>query len=148
MKGTLDGDTAALERRAEHLRCRVDLLLDEADRRRHALAEAVNLHRQVSLHPAVSLSIAGGLLALAIGLPIFSVRRSRRRHSLQGRAAALREALGRMMKRPDRVAEGRPHLPMKVLSAALAAVASTIAKKELGKLLAGPRRKDGALSPA
>jgi len=147
MKRELIDDTAALERRAEHLRCRVDLLLDEADRRRHALADAVNIRRQVQLHPAVSLTIAGALLALAIALPIVSVRRRRRRHSLQGRALALREAFGRMMKRPDRVAEGRPHLPMKVLSAALAAAASTIAKKEIGKLMSAPARKDGALSP-
>jgi hypothetical protein len=148
MKLTPDDDAAALERRAEHLRCRVDLLLDEADRRRHALVDAVDLRRQVRLHPAVSLGIAGGLLALAIALPILSVRRHRRRDSLKGRAAALREALTRVMKRPDRVAEGRQHLPMKVLSATLAAVASTIAKKELGKLLSARPRKDGALSPA
>jgi hypothetical protein len=148
MKRELIDDTAALERRAEHLRCRVDLLLDEADRRRHALTDAVNLKHQVQLHPAVALSIAGGLLALAIALPILGVRRRRQRESLQARAAALRQALGRMMKRPDRVAEGRPHLPMKVLSAALAAAASTIARKEIGKLMSRPRRKDGALSPA
>jgi hypothetical protein len=148
MKAQSDDDTAALERRAEHLRCRVDLLLDEADRRRHAIADAVNLRRQVRQHPGFSLGIAGALLAFAVSLPILSVRRHRRRNSLQGRALALRQAFGRMMKRPDRVAEGRPHLPMKVLSAFLAAAASTIAKKELSKLLAGPPRKDGALSPA
>jgi hypothetical protein len=146
MKVQRDDETAALERRAEHLRCRVDLLLDEADRRRHAIVDAVNLRRQVRLHPGVSLGLAGGLLALAITLPILSVRRHRRRNSLQGRAFALREALRRMMKRPDRVAEGRPHLPMKVLSAFLAAAASTIAKKELGKVLSG-RTRQPALAP-
>jgi hypothetical protein len=145
MKALTDDDTAALERRAEHLRCRVDLLLDEVDRRRHALTDAVNIKRQVFLHPGISLGIAGGLLALAVALPILSVRRHRRRNSLQGRALALREALRRMMKRPDRVAEGRPHVHTKVLSAFLAAAASTIAKKEIGKLMARPPQK--ALAP-
>jgi hypothetical protein len=147
MKRQTDDNSAALERRAEHLRWRVDLLLEEADRRRHVLMDAVNVRRQVRLHPGVSLGIAGGLLALAIALPIFGVRRRRRRNSLQARAAALREALRRMMKRPDRVAEGREHLPMKVLSAFLAAAASTIAKKEIGKLMARPPRRP-ALGPA
>jgi hypothetical protein len=149
MKSTQD-DTAALERRAEHLRCRVDLLLDEADRRRHALTDAVNLRHQARMHPGVSLGIAGGMLVAAVALPILGIRRRRRRDSLGGRAAALREAFGRMMKRPNRVAEGRPHLPMKVLSAFLAAAASTIAKKEIGKLLSGPPRRQRtlALTPA
>jgi hypothetical protein len=146
MKSPTD-DTAALERRAEHLRWRVDLLLDEADRRRHALMDAVNVRRQVRLHPGVSLGIAGGLLALAIALPIITVRRHRRRNSLQARALALREALRRMMKRPDQVAERREHLHMKVLSAALAAAASTIAKKQIGKVMARPPRRP-ALGPA
>jgi len=147
MKGKADDDTAALERRAEHLRCRVDLLLDEADRRRHALTDAVNIRRQVRLHPGVSLGIAGGLLALAIALPILSVRRHHRRNSLRGRTLALREALARMMKRPERVAKVKPHLPSKVLSAFLAAVASTIAKKEIGRLLSRPPRKQLAPIP-
>ena len=111
MRGRDDDDTAALERRAEHLRCRVDVLLDEADRRRHALVDALNIRRQVRLHPAVTLGIAGGLLALAIALPILGVRRHRRRNSLRARVLALRQALARMMKRPDQVAEGRQHLP-------------------------------------
>jgi hypothetical protein len=142
-----DDETAALERRAEYLRNNVDRLLDEADRRRHALMETLDVRRQARLHPGVVLGIAGGLLALAVALPILGVRRARRRNSLSGRTQALRLALSRMMRRPDRVAEGRPHLPMKVLSAALAAAASTLAKKELGRLLSSRPRHVAALAP-
>ena len=143
-----DDESAALERRAEYLRTHLDRLLDEIDRRRHALTEAMDLRRQVRLHPGVALGIAGGMLALAVALPLFAVRRSRRRNSWSGRAQGLSLAVRRMMKRPDRVAEGRPHLPMKLLSAALVAAASTLAKKELGKLLeARPPRALPALEP-
>jgi hypothetical protein len=141
-----DDESAALERRAEYLRNNLDRLLDEVDRRRHALTDALDVRRQIRLHPGVTLGIAGALLALAVALPILGVRRSRRRNSLSVRAQSLRLALARMMKRPDRVAEGRQRLPMKVLSAALAAAASTLAKKEIGKLLEA-RKPTGALAP-
>jgi hypothetical protein len=141
-----DDETAALERRAEYLRNNLDRLLDEVDRRRHALTEALDVRRQLRLHPGVTLGIAGGLLALAIALPILGVRRARRRNSVSVRAENLRLALTRMMKRPDRVAQGRQRLPMKVLSAALAAAASTLAKKELGRLLEA-RKPPRALAP-
>jgi hypothetical protein len=147
MKVQREDETAALERRAEHLRCRVDLLLDEADRRRHALADAVNLRRQARLHPGVTLAIAGCLLSLAVVLPILGVRRRRRRSTVRARTRALREALNRMMRRPHRVAESRPRVHVKVLSAFLAAAASTIAKKEISRLMSRPRRPTRALPP-
>lgn len=141
-----DDESAALERRAEYLRTKLDNLLDEIDRRRHFLVEAVNLRHQVRVHPGVALGIAGALLALAVALPILGVRRAHKRNTLRARAGNLKLALTRIVRRPDRVAEGRPHLPMKVLTAVLAAAASTLAKKEVSKLLTA-RRRDGALSP-
>lgn len=126
-----DSETASLERRAERLRRDVDALLDEADRRRHAVASAVSVKRQLVLHPGVGIVAGAVALALAIGLPLLAIRRARRRRSLGGRASALSQAMRRMMKRPERVAESPPHLPKKVLTAALAAAASTLARKQI-----------------
>jgi hypothetical protein len=139
-----DEETVALERRAAHLRQNLDLLLDEADRRRHAITSAVNVKRQVRMHPGVALGLGGLALGLAIGLPILGVRRARRRRRLSYRAGALGKAVRRMMKRPDRVAETPPHLPKKVLTAALAAAASTLARKQIEQLLT---RRRQALAP-
>lgn len=143
----LDDETEALQEKAQLLRRQVDILLTEADRRRHAATSALSVKRQVGLHPGVALGLVGGLAAAAVLLPILAVRRARRRNSLPARAQALRQALRRMVKRPDRVAEGRPHLPMKVLTAVLAAAASTIVKKELEKLFAQRRRLSAVHSP-
>jgi hypothetical protein len=141
-------ETEQLERRAEVLRHNVDLWLAEADRRRHAAVNAVNVKRQLVLHPGVALGIAGTVLALAIGLPILGVRRARKRRTLAFRAAALRQALGRMIRRPDRVAENPPHLPKKVLTGVAVTVATTLARKQIERLMSNRRRRDGALSPA
>jgi hypothetical protein len=143
----LERETEELELRAERLRQSVDVWLAEADRRRHAAVAAVNVRRQLSIHPGVALGFVGALMALAVGLPWLGVRRARKRRTLAYRAAALRQALGRMMKRPDRVAESPPHLPKKVLTAVAVSVATTFAKKEISKLL-DMRRKDGSLVPA
>ncbi len=140
-----DGETEMLERRAEVLRQHVDILLTEADRRRHAATDALNVKRQVRSHPALTISVLGALLALAVTLPLLAVRRARKRRRLPARARALAQALGRMTRRPDRVAENPPHLPKKVLSAALTAIASTVARKEIERYFAS--RKNRSLAP-
>jgi hypothetical protein len=145
MKVSTDDETDALERRVAHLRGRLDLWLTEADRRRHALGRAINVPRQVRLHPGISLGIVGAVLALAISSSVLAIRRARRRRTFGGRAGALYNAFGRMMKRPDRVAETPPHLPKKVLTAALTAAASALVKKQLERLLAA--RPSRALPP-
>src|SRR5438105_936373 len=127
----VDKETEALERRAEQLRHNVDLWLAEADRRRHAALAAANLPRQVRLHPGVAAGIAGAFLLLAVGLPLLALRRARRRATVRGRAVALRQAVGRMVRRPDRVAESPPHLPKKLLAAVATTVATTLARKQL-----------------
>jgi hypothetical protein len=127
-------ETEVLVARADALRSSVEALLSEADRRRHAALDVVNVRRQLRLHPAVALGLAVAAVTLAVALPILGVRRARRRRSFVARASALRDALGRIMKRPDRVAETRIHLPTKVLSAALTAAAGAVARKEIERL--------------
>jgi hypothetical protein len=128
-------ETEALEKKAQLLRQHVDILLMEADRRRHAATDAVSVKRQIGLHPGVALGIVAGFTALTVLVPILLVQRARKRNSLPARAHALREAFGRILKRPDRVAETRAHLPQKLLTAVLVATATTVAKKEIEKLL-------------
>jgi hypothetical protein len=145
MKVSTDAETDALEQRVAHLRGRLDLWLTEADRRRHALVRAVNVPRQLRLHPDIALGIAGAVLALAVTSTILAVRRARRRRTVTARAGALYRAVGRIMKRPDRIAENPPHLPKKLLTAALTAAAGSLVRKQVERLMAGRTRR--ALPP-
>ena len=141
MKIPTTDDTEILERQVAHLRERVDLWLSEADRRRHALARVVNVPRQVRLHPGIALAVAGGVLAAGITSVVLAIRRARHRRTLTARTGNLFRAFGRMMKRPERVAETPPHLPKKVLTAILTAAASSLVRKQLERVLTSPRRR-------
>jgi hypothetical protein len=139
MKIPATDDTDLLERQVAHLRDRVDLWLTEADRRRHALVRAINVPRQVRLHPGVALAIAGALVAAGISSVVLAVRRGRRHRKLTVRARGLYQALGRMLKRPDRVAEKPPHLAKKLLTAILTTAATSLVRKQVERLVVAPR---------
>ncbi|HEY3359520.1 MAG TPA: hypothetical protein VGQ83_40085 [Polyangia bacterium] len=91
---------ARKENDINHIRARLDELVDELDRRRH---EVTNVKLQVSRHKT-PIAIAGGsVFALAGGITAFSLWRRRRRHTLRGRADRARGALEQIAKHPDRV---------------------------------------------
>ena len=77
-----------------------------------------------------------GLIAGGIAL---SVRRARKRRRMPARAAGLRQALARMIDRPERVANGEARPPMKIATAAGAAAASVLARRLAQQLTARDR---------
>jgi hypothetical protein len=102
-------------------------LIGELDRRRH---ELLDVKLQVRRHAlGVTLS-AVALITAASGLVWFGMWRAQRRARLLSRAGRLREAVSRMVDRPERVA-AEPTLPGKILGAAAAAAAATLVKKGL-----------------
>lgn len=109
----------------ERARARLDSLVAEIDRRRHELTDVrLQLRKHVWVVVAVAFTAAS-----AIGGTVFwKLRSARRRHSLLGRAGRFREAFGRMLDQPDRVATSEPNVLKKVAAAAATAVAARVAR--------------------
>jgi hypothetical protein len=100
-------------------------LVDELDRRRH---EAFDLRLQASRHPLVVAGVAT-VLALVVGAAVaVAIRDTRRRRSPTARARDVRAALSRLAEHPRRVAAD-PSMANKLVTAALLAIATTLAKR-------------------
>jgi hypothetical protein len=100
-------------------------LVDELDRRRH---EAFDIRLQASRHPLVVAGVAT-VLALVVGAAVaVAIRNGRRRRSPTARARDVRAALSRLAEHPRRVAAD-PSIANKLLTAALLALATTLAKR-------------------
>jgi hypothetical protein len=108
-------------------------LVTELDRRRHELTD---FKLQARRH-VVGMTLTGaGLLASAAGFAWLSVWRSRRGSQATARMGRLREAVSRMVDRPDRVA-AEPGIPARILTAAATAAVATAIKKVLERSLQG-----------
>src|SRR5205823_3420760 len=103
----------------------LDSIVAELDRRRHAL---MSMGSRVT-RPAVLASAGGALAALTTGAVVLGVQLRHRRQRLPARVRRLREALGRMVDRPDQVARAKPTIWKKVLSTVLTAIAGVAAKR-------------------
>jgi hypothetical protein len=116
----LEGEIAAL---------REDLsgLVGELDRRRH---EMLDVKLQLKRH-ALGVALTGvAVVAAASGLVWLGTWRAQSRARLPSRAGRLREAVSRMIDKPERVA-AEPTIPGKILTAAAAAAVATLVKKGL-----------------
>lgn len=114
----LDGEVAIL--REELAR-----LVAELDRRRH---ELFNVRLQARRH-ALGAALTGvGLLSAASGFVWLQTWRTRRRQSRLAQAGRLREAVSRMIDRPERVATEPGILGKIATAAANAAVATAVTK--------------------
>src|SRR5262249_41067520 len=103
-------------------------LVAELDRRRH---EMMDLKLQARRH-AVGLGItAASLIGAAAGGVWLGVLQSRRRSRLSSRAGRLRQAVARMIDRPDRVA-AEQRVPGKIFTAAATAAVATVINRVLG----------------
>lgn len=102
-------------------------LVAELDRRRHELTD---FKLQARRHVVGMTMTGAGLLASAAGFVWLSVWRSRRRSQATARMGRLREAVSRMVDRPDRVA-AEPGIPARILTAAANAAVATAIKKVL-----------------
>ena len=120
-----------LEGEIAMLRDELGGLVAELDRRRHELTD---VKLQAKRH-ALGATLTGvGLLASAAGFVWLSAWRARRRRTTMARIGRLREAVSRMVERPERVAT-EPGVPAKILTAAATAAVATVMKKVLERAL-------------
>lgn len=109
------------------LRDELAVLVAELDRRRHELTD---FKLQARRHAVGAALTGAGLLMSAAGFVWLSTWRGRRRSKATARMDRLREAVSRMVDRPDRVA-AEPGIPVKILTAAANAAVATAIKKAL-----------------
>jgi hypothetical protein len=116
----LDGEIAALREELAGL-------VAELDRRRH---ELLDVKLQAKRH-ALGMTLTGvGLLAAASGFVWLGAWHSRRRRTPLSRVGRLREAISRVIEKPERVA-AEPGVPARILTAAANAAVATAIKKIL-----------------
>ncbi|MGH7365933.1 MAG: hypothetical protein ACREK9_05930 [Candidatus Rokuibacteriota bacterium] len=130
-------DPRAIEQEITRLRDELGALGDELERRWHDLTD---VRLQVRRHGlAVTLSaLAAG--AAAAGSVALGIRRARRRSTLVARGRRLRDAVGRMVERPERVAVDAT-ATQRIIAAAGSAVAAFAIKAALERLARNrPRR--------
>jgi hypothetical protein len=116
----LDGEIAALREELAGL-------VAELDRRRHELLDVKLQARRHAFGMAVT-SVA--LLATASGFVWLGAWNSRRRRTTLSRVGRLREAISRVIDRPERVA-AEPGVPARILTAAANAAVATVIKRIL-----------------
>jgi hypothetical protein len=116
----LDGEIAALREELAGL-------VAELDRRRHELLDVKLQARRHAFGMAVT-SVA--LLATASGFVWLGAWNSRRRRTTLSRVGRLREAISRVIDRPERVA-AEPGVPARIFTAAANAAVATVIKRIL-----------------
>jgi hypothetical protein len=127
--GSSQAHAEALQREIEGIRGDLANTVGELDRRRHDL---LDVRGQLRRHPVPITLLAVALLALAAGGIALAVNRRHRKQQLGARLERLREALGRMVAQPNRVATD-PGVGRKIVAAAGGAAASLTAKKLVAK---------------
>jgi hypothetical protein len=119
----LEGDIAAL-------REELGALVGELDRRRH---ELLDVKLQLKRHGGSAALFGVALVGTAAGFVWLGMWRARRDQQLLSRAGRWRDAVARMVGRPERVA-AEPTVPTKILTAAATAAVATLVKKGLERL--------------
>jgi hypothetical protein len=116
-----------LEAEIAVLREELSGLVGELDRRRH---ELLDVKLQVKRH-AVGVALTGvALVSAASGLVWLGAWRAQRRARVLSRAGRLREAVSRIIDKPERVA-AEATIPGKIFTAAATAAVATLVKKGL-----------------
>ena len=117
----------ALGDEVANVRDDLDTLLGELDRRRH---ELLDVRLQVRRHArGVTLTMVAFVVAAA-GVVWLHGRRARRRQAVTAQAGRLRQAVSRMIDRPERVA-AEPTFVGKIGAAVTSAAAASLVKKVL-----------------
>jgi hypothetical protein len=114
------------------LRSELGGLVAELDRRRH---EAFDVRLQASRHPVVAAGVAAALALVVGGAIAIAVRNARRNRRPTTRARDVRAALSRLAEHPRRVA-AEPSVAVKLVTAALVAILTTVAKRLAEKAVA------------
>lgn len=117
---------------AEIMRRRGELttLVAELNRRRHELTDVGLQLRRHALGVAATVLAVGAVAAGSIALGVW---RARRRNTLTARSGRLREAFGRMIERPERVAV-EPTVTQRIIGSAGSAAAAFLIKAALERV--------------
>lgn len=117
---------------AEIMRRRGELttLVAELNRRRHELTDVGLQLRRHALGVAAAVLAVGAVAAGSIALGVW---RARRRNTLTARGGRLREAFGRMIDRPERVAV-EPTFTQRIIGSAGSAAAAFLIKAALERV--------------
>lgn len=130
-------DPRAIEREIRGHRGELSTLVGELNRRRQELTD---VRLQLRRH---TVGVATGLLAtgsVIVGSFLYARWRARRYNSLIARGGRLREAVGRMIDRPERVAS-EPTVGQRLLASAGSAAAAVLIKAILERLTPSPSRR-------
>lgn len=112
-------------------RAKLTNLVGELHRRGHELTDVGLQVRRHALGVTVTVLAAGAIVAGSIALKVW---RARRRNTLTARSGRLREAVGRMIDRPERVAV-EPTTTQRIIGSAGSAAAAVLIKAVLGRLV-------------
>jgi hypothetical protein len=125
----------------------LDMLLAEADRRRH---EVMDVRLQLRRHAATALFTGMAILGGAAAMVRLGVRRRRQRQRLSRRAGRLGQAVSRMMDQPHRVA-AEPTFLGRIVTAivisAAASLANSLVKTAVEQLFENRPRLNGVTEP-
>jgi hypothetical protein len=129
-------DPRTIEREIRGHRGELSALVGELNRRRQELTD---VKLQLQRH---TIGVATGLLAtgaVIVGSVMYARWRARRHDSLVARGGRLREAVSRMIDRPERVAT-EPTVTQRMLASAGSAAAAILIKAILERFTPSPRR--------
>jgi hypothetical protein len=136
IEGQLPPEPGPLEADIVRRRRELGALVAELNRRRHELTDVGLQMRRHAAGVLVTVFVTG---AAAAGAVAYVIRRARRRETLLARGGRLREALGRMIDRPERVAV-QPTAVERLIGSAVSAAAAFLIKAALERLGGSPRR--------
>ena len=129
-------DPRVIEREIRGHRGELSTLVGELNRRRQ---EFTNVRLQLRRHTlGIATSVLAGGLVLA-GSVAYARWRARQYNTLAAKSGRLREAVGRMIDRPERVAS-EPTVGQRVLASAGSALAALLIKLVLERITDSPRR--------
>jgi hypothetical protein len=139
-QGTTGVAPQQLEAEITSLRDELSALVGELDYRRH---ELLDVRLQLRRH-GWKIAVAGlGLSAGIAGVVWLGLSRAQRRSTLMSRASRLREGVGRMIERPERVAAGLT-IVERIFTVAASAAMATVAKKAVEALVRQAANWDSA----
>ena len=131
------GDPRPIEADLARQRAQLTRLVTELYRRGHELTDVGLQVRRHALAVSATFLAVGAIAAGSIAL---GVRRARRRNTLTARSGRLREAVGRAIDRPDRVA-AEPTVTQRILGSAGSAAATVLVKATLDRMLRSGQKR-------
>jgi hypothetical protein len=124
-------DPQPIEADIARRRAKLTGLVGELNRRGHELTDVGLQVRRHALGVTFTVLAVGAIVAGSIALKVW---RARRRNTLTARSGRLREAVGRMIDRPERVAV-EPTTTQRIVGSAGSAAAAVLIKAALDRLI-------------